>query len=240
MKLGIVAALPREAQTILPSAQRCSQIYSFGEDAWLAIAGEGAENAQRACTRLLSTGVTALLSWGIAAALDPHLQAGTLLLPDKVIDGMATAGSKRKSVYPIDKNWRTLLLNNLEGRFPVCRDQLMSMDQPLGNTKKKQQLYEESKACAVDGESVAIARCARDAGLAFAVIRVVAAPASLRSVRIADERGNLPLQDALTGLVLKPHHIPAFLKRSLYSRYALNVLRRAVLALDGRLADASA
>ena len=233
LKIGIVAALPREAQAILPSAQRCSQIYSLGNDAWIAIAGEGRENAERACRRLLATGINALLSWGVAAALEPRLQAGTLLLPQKVID--ATAVPKRKPSYVIDKTWRTIFLDSLQGRFPLCVDPIVSFDQPL-NLKSRQGLFEDHKACAVDTDSAAIACCAKEAGIAFAVIRVVAAPANLRTITVAATSTGKP---ALSGLLLRPYEIPAFVKRGLYSRYALNVLRRAVLALNGRLVGAA-
>ena len=63
----------------------------------LAVSGIGARSRCRRCARAHRGGVSALMTFGLAGALDPALQAGSVVLPSELIsrDGARFATCRR-------------------------------------------------------------------------------------------------------------------------------------------------
>jgi adenosylhomocysteine nucleosidase len=234
MTVGIVTASPREAATLLTAPVKPLQTYSLGADAWVIAAGTGMENALRASEWLLANGATALLSWGLASGLNPGLPAGSVLLPQRVrIDPDSRLPGKKPSnlqYLTTDKNWRRGLLTRLQADFLVSSGDVLYCDRWLTDKNAKQALYQLSSASAMDMSSMAVGWAAREAGIPFAVLRVVADPAGLalpRTLpRAMDSYGRISPARLIPGLLLRPHDCGSLLKFGRRSRAGLAALRR--------------
>jgi adenosylhomocysteine nucleosidase len=180
--LGILVALPQEARAILRHCSAYMGAPAGESGVILDVCGVGAAQADAGANRLAAAGVSALLSWGTAAGLQPGVAPGTLLLPETII---AAAGG----VLAIDKTWHQRIRQSLSGRSDVIVGPLAESAVLLRTQADKQNLYDATGAAAADMESAAAARVARRAGIPFAVIRAVADPAA----------GNLP--DSVTAAV---------------------------------------
>ncbi|GEN62651.1 phosphorylase family protein [Acetobacter oeni] len=139
----------------------------FWPDAPIAISGASSAGAERGCARLVACGAKNLVSFGLAAGLDPALKPGTIVVPDVVMAG--------KTLYPCDPALRRRL-----GASPghVTAGALLHSDTVVLDAVVKQNLAHESGCCALDMESGFIARTARQNGRSFAVLRAVCDPAS--------------------------------------------------------------
>lgn len=204
--IGIVAALPEEAHIL---TRQKGSLIRLSDQAWLALAdGMGAKAAVAAGERLLDAGACALLSWGTAGGLDPALGSGTLLLPDRVLDCQGES-------YRVDLDWRQRLICNLPQGLPVHRGLLQEAPGPVATVEAKRQLYEQSHALAVDMESAALARLARQANVPFLVARAVtdtAASIVPRTVtRSIDGEGRLDLRRLMFNVCRHPGDWPALL-----------------------------
>ena len=72
-RIGIVTGLVAEAAT-LPEG-----------DFWVAVSAANPARAAQAANAMVAGGVRLLVSYGLAAGIDPRLGPGTLLLPESVI-----------------------------------------------------------------------------------------------------------------------------------------------------------
>jgi adenosylhomocysteine nucleosidase len=229
---GIVAALAAEARTLgpaqlpRPGAAGGMAINTLPDGTLLVISGMGGDAAGQAALALVAAGARGLLSFGLAGALDPALQAGTVVLPRAVTDG---AGK----VHTTDDAWRERLAARqgaLTDRHPLIVDgPLLSVAQPLTTPATKTQARARTGAVAVDMESFAIARIALEQGVKFAVARVVvdtAADSLPRSViQATDPRGQVSYPRLLSGLLRRPPDLFALLRLARRYRVALRSLR---------------
>jgi adenosylhomocysteine nucleosidase len=156
-KLAVIAALSVERTLLDRERQGFSLIQS----------GPGAESAGRAATQALESGAEALLSWGLAGALEPSVPPGTVLLPRRVrgADGQD---------FSADDAWHAALATALSDRFGVSSGTLVSVGSVLEGPKDKTKAALRYEAVACDMESAAIARIAHEAGVPFVALRVVA------------------------------------------------------------------
>jgi hopanoid-associated phosphorylase len=107
----------------------------------------------------------AVLSFGVAGALAPHLRPGDLLLPHAVHVGAKS--------YPCHAGWK----GQLSRRLPHAHSgALLGVDQPILTPEHKRRLHGAHGALAVDMESHGAARFAATNGLPFAVLRAIADP----------------------------------------------------------------
>ena len=184
-KLGILTGLSSEARLVAP----------FGQ---VAVGGGGRAGAVLAADRLVRSGASALLSFGVAGGLVPDLPAGTLVVPKAV--------------------W-------VAGRRIACDDGLIEWlggatteliaDSPhtVNGVADKQALWRQSGAAAVDLESGPLALAAEQAGLRFAVLRAICDPAgrSLPSVvqTALNPNGGISVLSLLQGIIAEPRQITA-------------------------------
>ncbi len=128
----------------------------------VAIGGGGAAGAARAAQDLARQGVTGLVSFGLAGGLAPDLLPGAILVPDSVIGegGMRWAADAA-----------------LSARLGQPAGALLAVPDIVATATTKARLWRDTGALAADIESGAVAACAAEFGLGFAVLRVVCDPA---------------------------------------------------------------
>jgi adenosylhomocysteine nucleosidase len=159
--IALIAALRVEVVPVAAQLLRCP-----GAAVRIHQCGPGAERAERAARAALDAGASALLSWGFAGGLGPELRCGTALLPAgvRLSDGR---------LLPTDSRWCEGLLEIVHARCAVERRTLIVSDQVLETPEDKAALPGLDDAVAVDMESGALARVASEAGVPFAVLRVI-------------------------------------------------------------------
>jgi adenosylhomocysteine nucleosidase len=208
---GIVVALPQELTTLTKTNRKIVKggFVTLSESLLLAYSGAGANNAHAAAELLIAQGATRLISWGCAAALSPSLQSGNLVLADNLI----TADG---DTLTIDSHWfrhvktglEKLALNNA---FALRTGDLLESKTLVAKSLEKQQLYQQSKAVALDMESVAIAKVAQARSLPFLAIRAIADPVSMdlpEAVRVAlNDQGDVDMGKLIRFFLTHPSEI---------------------------------
>ncbi len=220
-RLGIVTALATEAAM----ARR------GGADAPIVhFSGPGPDRAERAARALLAEGSEALLSFGVAGGLDPGLAPGTVVLSERLIG----AGL---SLLETDAGWRERLMATSEegnDRNAIRTGDIACTDRSLRTPSEKASLFEATGAVAVDMESFAVARVARDAGIPFLAVRAIADPASRTvpeaALRALGPDGRTHPLRALGGLVARPWEAWEFVLLARDGRAAFAALRRVALS----------
>jgi adenosylhomocysteine nucleosidase len=223
--IGIVSALAAEARTLGPAARHSTELRRLTDGALLAVSGIGEAAAAAAGRRLVLAGATALASFGMAGGLDPALICGAVLLPEEVVarDGAAVSATA--------DDWRQRLRAALPVSCIACGGKLLTSDRPLGSPDAKAAAWRESRAAAVDMESAAIARVARQAGLPFLALRIIVDTASDQlpaAVIAASAGGQLRVGRLLANLLRAPGDVGALIRLSARYRVAMRVLAAVV------------
>ncbi|HEY4881673.1 MAG TPA: hypothetical protein VIH80_05790, partial [Steroidobacteraceae bacterium] len=151
----------------------------LGDGSLLCVSGVGADNAARAAHELVAAGADALLSWGVAGALDPALGAGAVLLPAEVLRATAAAGSVALQRYPTSRPWRERVAAALQLHAPASAGALLTSALPVAEAQRKARLFQDTGAVAVDMESAAVAQVAAEHQLPFITLRVIVDTASV-------------------------------------------------------------
>lgn len=158
--IGIVTGLAFEANSLkrhLPEPQAFA----------VALSGGDAVRALSEARRLIQEGASGLVSFGTAGALAPALLPGEVIVATEVI--AASGGA-----VAAERAWCDALSAAASAQgLPLHLGAIRAVDQPVTSADAKSALYRSCGALAVDMESGAVARAARDAGLPFAVLRVV-------------------------------------------------------------------
>jgi hopanoid-associated phosphorylase len=184
-----------------------------------AIASGGDPNRLEAeLDRAFSDGAGAVLSFGLAAGLEPGRAPGTVVIPAEVI------GPER---YQTDPRWS-------ERMRSVLRDTdarpLAGVDSPLVRSTDKGHLHAATGAIAADMESHFAARLARRAGRPFATLRVISDPAerSLPPAAVAGMRsdGRVNMPAVIASVVRNPRQLSDLVRVANEVRIAMQVLSR--------------
>ncbi len=220
---GIAVALAAELRSLTSQAIVPGSCARLPGGALLALGGVGPERARRTALQLLEAGATALVSWGVAAGLDPKLGAGTLLMPERVIGADGTT-------YQVTASWRAELRGRVPPGIAVHTGSLVEASDLLRSVQQKRALYERSGASAADMESAALARVAVVRGVPFVVLRVVADPAPVRVpgwvAALIDGTGRLRLSRAIAAVLGHPADWPALVALAQQFHTARVALRR--------------
>jgi adenosylhomocysteine nucleosidase len=200
--IGVICALRREAQLLLGARVDLTQITHLESQVLVNVCGMGSKRAQRAAHALLEAGCKSLVSFGTAGGLQPGLSVGGLVIPERVID-------EDGAQYCIDLDWRERLTQTLKDPEMLQPQQvLISVESPVLSSETKYALGQRTGACAVDMESVAIARIAQEKNIPLLVLRAVSddyrqsLPAEL--IPVVDPYGDLQAWTLIKVLLLYP------------------------------------
>lgn len=221
LEWGFVCALRLEAATLVssPPRQRCVAV---GRSGRLVLCGMGAARARQAALLLADEGIRVLITWGVAGALDPALQPGQLLLPEKVIDA-------KGAEYPVDADLRALFLSTQTAVSCASTQPLFCAESAVLDRAGKKRLFERSGAGAVDLESAAVAAVAAQRGLPFVALRSVldtaetTVPAFIPAA--VDPFGQVRLLRFCAAMLRHPEACRALLLMARQSRLACDSLR---------------
>jgi adenosylhomocysteine nucleosidase len=166
------------------------------------LAGGGTPaGAAREAMELVRRGVSGLLSFGLAGGLDPALTPGTLVVPASVLEDGETFATD------------PALSARLGG---ITHPRLLAASAIVVRACDKHALHRATGAGAVDLETGAVARAAREAGLPFAVLRAVCDPADRdlppAALVALDGAGIIGLGRLLRSLAARPDQLPALLR----------------------------
>lgn len=226
-KIGIITGLAFEAKTIVRAAR-----YAGVADRVLCATGLGRDAARAAAERLIADGAGALLSFGIAAGLDPNAPCGTAVIATtiKTSDGIGV---------PCTKDWGLRLEDALSGKPGVLRAPLADAALILTSAEDKAAAFAATGAAAADMESYGVGEAATDAGLPFAAVRVIADTArddlpSIAAQAMADD-GTLKLGETLGRVARDPAQIPGLIGLGLATARATRRLEDLALLGAGKL-----
>ncbi|HEY0419517.1 MAG TPA: hypothetical protein VGC80_08355 [Acetobacteraceae bacterium] len=179
--------------------------------------------AEAAAERLVASGATSLLSFGLAGGLNSDLDAGTILVPPVVKEAGMT--------YEADAELAAWLGGFTSG--PILAGAAI-----VASTAEKQRLWQSMRADAVDLESGAVARVARRRGIPFAVLRAICDPAGRdlppAALVALDQSGAIGLLRVLGAVLRRPGQIPALLTLASDAARARRALVDRVARLNSR------
>jgi adenosylhomocysteine nucleosidase len=229
---GVVAALGFEARCLGTRRRRGGGLSSLHDGSLVSISGMGADNATRAARTLVAAGAGALLSWGVAGALDPSLDCGTIVLPSAVLRRCGGPGAFTLLRHETCRTWRERLLGALQGSGRVVSGALISSATPVAQAALKARLLHETGAVAVDMESAAVAEVAAQHGLPFIAVRVILDTAAdslpesvLRALAPAGSSGRAHTAPLLWALLRRPSDLSSLLRLAAQYRLARRCLR---------------
>ena len=243
-RIGIVTGLMAEAAT-LPEG-----------DFRIAVSAASPARAAQAADAMIAGGARLLVSYGVAAGIDPRLGPGALLLPETVIahegevetpdrggvrdqlqrmtsfrreEGRGPPEPPPKEEYlPVDTTVREALSQGLGERAEGGA--LAGVDQPLMYGDQKLSLFAQTRARAAYMESHVVARAAAAAGVPFVVIRVVSDPSNRSLPRAAlagiTEDGRIEGGAVAGALLRRPWECMDMLTLALDGAQAMRRLRR--------------
>ena len=166
-RLGIVTGMAFEAAILDRQLKKSAPDAQIPD---ILIAGADAARARLAAHELIDHGATALMSFGVAGALDPALAPGDLIIPTRII------GPDGETVVT-DAAWAARLTGLVERRCRVINADLAGSDGTVATAAAKHEMFRATGAVAVDMESLAVAQAARDRGIMFCAVRAIADPA---------------------------------------------------------------
>lgn len=190
-----------------------------GQGVRAVIGGGDAAALAEALHQAVAQGASGIISFGIAGGLDPALKPGTCILGSAVRDGQS-----RLATDPV---W----LKNLQAKLPrAIVGDVAGLDWPAASVKQKALLHSVTGALAVDMESHVAGRIAVEAGLPFAILRVVCDPAGrdLPHAALVGMRrdGTTDVGTVLKSLLRNPRQLGALIALANNARKAFSVLKR--------------
>jgi adenosylhomocysteine nucleosidase len=225
--VGVVAALASEARALGPSMPRggtpipLSDLALLGGGALVAVSGIGLAAAAAAATALVEAGASALMSFGVAGALDPALKPGAVMLPRELL-----SGDGRR--YSADAIWRDRVAAELRLLHAVSEGSLLTSDQAIDTPEQKAAAFRGTGAVAVDMEAATVAEIAAKNHLPFIAVRVIVDTAADRlppAVIAASRAGRVKIARLVLGLAAAPREIPLLLRLARRYRVAMRTLR---------------
>ena len=199
-------------------------------------------------------GATAILSCGVAGALDPALRAGDVVVgtlnhsrhpgpvpgstvPQNLRPEHARHGGPRDEPGVTEKGTGRAFIGWLVRHLPEAHaGTIVGADTIIGSAAEKAALYAQTGAIAVDMESHIAARVAARHGLPFAILRTISdsadhalPPAALVGM---NPDGSVALGAILKSLAKNPAQLPALLRTGRDAGAAFRNLGRALGALE--------
>ena len=228
MITGIIIALPDEVSSLTDKKIHKGDCVFINDNILVTCSGAGPENAKKASKLLINKGAKKLISWGCAAALKKNLHAGDLILPE-------TLQTERQEDLTISSGWLNDVINHLSALNPHTGS-LAESSSIVAESSAKKAIHKQTRAIALDMESIAIAKIAIQNNLPFLVIRCIADPVSMslpKAVSYAlNNEGDIVLPKLLWFLLTHPSELPSLIKLGLHFNAAKNKLKLVAKHLD--------
>lgn len=193
-------------------------------DVLVACSEARAERAAEMARYMVRQGVSRLVSFGLAGALAPEMEAGDLILGATVVSD--------HGAWEVDGAWNMRMMNHLSNYH--CAP-VFGSDKLVATPKAKQACMVRTGCLAVDMESHIVAEIATRAKIPFNIVRAVAdtsdmtlPPAALVPLG-AD--GRVDLHGIFASLKKQPAQIPDVIRLARYSMRAHKALKEAVEAM---------
>lgn len=187
------------------------------------VAGADLALAEIRARSLLDRGAQALVSFGIAGALDTDLKAGTLVLP-------ATVTGSDGATYSTDAGWRTRLTSSLPSSITVSNATIVSVAKAVFSADEKRTLAATACAGAVDMESLAVAAVAEERKTPFIAIRVIADEAARDLPKLIQKAvapdGSINVTGVVFGILKSPAQITGLIRLGRQNNKAKRTLTR--------------
>ncbi len=165
-RIGIIVALPAEAKCLYSEKLKVGLPIEIQQDVFLCLSGIGHESALHAAKKLVALKVDALISWGVAGAIDKSVNAGDVILASSIIN--------EENRYSISEDWLSRISEHFIPSEPnIFNGDIASSKEICASITDKQHLLQKTKALAVDMESAAIAEIATANNLDLLVIRTI-------------------------------------------------------------------
>lgn len=162
---GIMVALPVEARGIVAQRMQIGETYRLSDKALLVVTGMG-EAARPVIQHIAAQGqCSALISLGTAVGISPRLAAGTICIPNEVVDD--------KQTICCHASLQQAFINHLKMTHLVNTRRLIHTQTILTEFQEKQSLHQRSGAVVADMESFVIGQEAQRHHLGFLAIRVI-------------------------------------------------------------------
>jgi hopanoid-associated phosphorylase len=209
------------------------------------IAGGGDTARLERELEMLAGSAAAILSSGLAGALDPSLNVGDVVIGTECVvtadRSPAKAGVQQQPsdwalAFAGELNKKESEKSNLLGRklerllIGARAGLIAASNHPLAAAEMKAALFAETGALAVDMESHIAARVARRHGLPFAALRVISDPAdaTLPPAALAGMRpdGGIAVSAILGSLLQNPAQLPALIRTARDAEKAFRALGR--------------
>jgi adenosylhomocysteine nucleosidase len=202
-RIGIIAALPAEAKCLYRKKLKAGLPIEIQQDVFLCLSGIGHESALFAAKKLAALKVDALISWGVAGAIDKSVNSGDVILANSIIN----EGHR----YSISKDWLSHVSEHLQSTSRVCSGDIASSKEICASTTDKHHLLQKTGALAVDMESAAIAEAATANNLDLLVIRSISdnADTSIPEavLKHTNNLGQPRIFNFMLSCILKPNQI---------------------------------
>lgn len=228
MITGIIIALADEVSSLTSKKVNKGDCIFINEHTLLCCSGAGPKNAATASQLLIDRGAERLISWGCAAALAPQLKPGDLVLPEQLY-------SESKQQLAIDSGWLIHIKQSLSALKPNS-GALAESSVIVAESAEKKKIYQQSKAVALDMESIAVAKIAKQQNMPVMVIRCIADPVDMslpKAVSYAlNKQGDVVLSKLLWFLLTHPFELPGLIKLGLHFNAAKNKLKLVAKHLD--------
>ncbi len=229
MITGLVVALPEELTTLTSIKIEKGDCLFITDRLLVAYSGAGPTNATAAAELLVAKGATRLISWGCAAALGASLKPGDLILADKLIDA-------ENNELAINADWHSYVQSILANFVVVTGGCLVESVSIVSTSTDKKQLHSLTGAVALDMESIAIAKVAKQYTLPFLAIRVIVDPVEMNLPlainRSLNDGGEIVLKKLLAFLFLHPAELPDLIKLGLNFNAAKKTLKLVAKQID--------
>lgn len=222
-KIGIVTALKSEAQCL--EAVRDSELIE------IIVGGVGPGNAEQAARSLCKLNCTALISFGLAGALNPSLPLGSLILASRVL-------AKNDLEIKCSPGWSDRITRQISELSPatnVMAGDLFTAEAIVTSVFEKRSLFQNSGAIAVDMEASSVGQVAAERGLDFMAVKSISdtanqtLPDNLNDM-VSPDGGVRPFR-AVGKALSKPSSVRQFLKLAAGSKHAHRTLRRVAMLL---------
>ena len=172
-----------------------------------------------AIKKAVFSGEAAIVSFGIAGALNPHLTAGDWVVASGVTSGDRSIGT--------DIEWSNRLAHRLAG---AKLGDIVTVAAPVLHPMNKRRLHLDTGAIAVDMESFQAAALAEELGVPFAAVRVIADPMHREippAARLGlQSDGTVAIAAVLHSLLRKPSQLPSLFRISSDAMIAFAALFR--------------